>query len=120
MARKIWQPREGTLVLGTEKGGRVVATPKDVASYIATENLRVLVPIDKRISPWPLPKLFELSFTQAMYLMSEISKAGEDYLGTISWMVRPDGRIALVPAEIASAEHDDGPDGLLTDGPKPL
>ena len=119
MARKVWQTREGVLTLGTEKGGRIVTTPREIVQYIASENLKVLVPIDKRVSPWPMPKLFELSFTQSVHLLSEMGKADDGFSDRISWQLRPDGRIALVPSEITRADND-GSHRLFIGGPPPL
>jgi hypothetical protein len=63
---------------------------------------RLLVPIDRGVSPWPGPKHFEISHKQAMTLVDAI----EDAKVRVTFVLRSDGTIALIRRENAEPSDD--------------
>jgi hypothetical protein len=69
---------------------------------------RLLVPIDRTLSPWPVPRLFELSRKQALDLLAAIGPESET---RITYVVRSDGSIALIRRDDAYTGADSLPVG---------
>jgi hypothetical protein len=98
-------------VLGDMREGTGELDYKSLLEHI-DRGARLLVPVDPRVSPWDVPKLFELSRNQAMTLVEQIQTTKV----RVTFMLRSDGTIALLRRDDAQPSDDTVPSG----GPPPL
>lgn len=87
--------REGLFAITIN--GEEHTTPDEIARLVRDGTLRVVVPIDRRVSPWAVPKLFALSQAQAIALLDALMEAGEDKRARLRWVLRSDGTVSLTP-----------------------
>jgi hypothetical protein len=91
-----------------ENGG---LTAKSLRAHVE-DGARLCVPIDPGVSPWLVPKTFELSQKQALELLDALDQSGL----RVTYVVRSNGTIALIRRENAEpcddAVHDRGPTPL--------
>jgi hypothetical protein len=82
-----------------DQNGTPLLTPSDLYQIVEEGRARMVVPMDGRLSPWLVPKLFSLSRKQALELMTAIGGASDEYCARVAWLIRSDGTITLVPRE---------------------
>jgi hypothetical protein len=98
-------------VLGDMREGTGELDVKSLLEHIE-RGARILAPIDPRVSPWDVPKLFELSRNQSVMLVEQIIKTKV----RVAFMLRSDGTIALLRRDDAQPSDDTVPSG----GSEPL
>lgn len=95
--------------------GQDIVTPDEIWRLVKMNQVQVYVPIDSRISPWGVPKLFQLSQKQALELFDALADAPEEHRARLRFVLRADGKIALLhngehnghdPSRVHVAEHD--------------
>jgi hypothetical protein len=89
--------------------------PKDLMAKVRSGSVRILVPMDSKVSPWNMPMFFELSPNQAVELIKNLIKSPALQLGKVGWVERWDGAVAIIPKERWLSDHDHN--GVP--GPKP-
>lgn len=88
------------------KGGLDAASLRE---RVGSGEITLLVPIDPRLNPWPVSRLFSLSKHQALTYLEALETA--DHI-RVDYIVRSDGTVALIRRDDA----DTGIDGLPAGG----
>lgn len=99
-----------TLAVGLFKASQGGMSVEDLRGFVERGETRLLVPIDPKISPWPLPKLFALDRSQALTLMSAFEQA-TDTQTRVAYLLRGDGTVALIRRDDADTGLDGVPAG---------
>jgi hypothetical protein len=84
-------------------------TASDLRHLVEAGRLRLIVPVDPKVCPWPTPKFFELSKKQAVELMAAYDKA-EHLQDKIQYYIRSDDTVVLLRRENADFGFNSVPD----------